>query len=69
MKVAFVGGSWSSDIGNAFYNLGTGALLNSIKEIDSYFIPDPPQWKKFVSNDFDLIGNLDVDIVILTDHA
>ena len=66
MKIAFIGGSWSSNIGNAFYNLGTQALLSSIQGIETYFIPDPPQWKQEVTNDFDLIGNLDVDLVILT---
>lgn len=66
MKVAYIGGSWSSNIGNAFYNLGTQALLESIKGIEIYFIPDPPHWKEEVSDDFDLIAHLDVDLVILT---
>lgn len=66
LKVAYIGGSWSSNIGNAFYNLGTGAILSSIDKVDSYFIPDPPHWKEHVNNDFDIIGNLDVDLVILT---
>ena len=66
MKVAYIGGSWSSNIGNAFYNLGTRALLESIAGLEVYFVPDPPDWKASVANDFDLIGNLDVDLVILT---
>lgn len=66
MKVAYIGGSWSSNIGNAFYNLGTQALLESITDLEVYFIPDPPHWKQFVEADFDLIGNLNVDLVILT---
>lgn len=66
LKVAYIGGSWSSNIGNSFYNLGTQALLDSIDGIDVYFIPDPPHWKEQVSTDFDLIENLDVDLVILT---
>jgi len=65
MKVAYVGGSWSSNIGNAFYNLGMDAFLRSIPGLDVYFVPDPPQWKENVKSDFDLIGNLDVDLVIL----
>lgn len=66
IKVAYIGGSWSSNIGNSFYNLGTQALLDTIEGIESYFVPDPPHWKEDVKNDFDIIGNLDVDLVILT---
>ena len=66
MKIAYIGGSWSSNIGNAFYNLGTQALLDSIAGVQSYFVPDPPQWKAETQNDFDLIANLDVDLVVLT---
>lgn len=66
MRIAYIGGSWSSNIGNAFYNLGMGAFLNSLPNIESYFVPDPPQWKEDVKTDFDLISNLDVDLVILS---
>ena len=58
MKVAYVGGSWSSNIGNAFYNLGMDAFLRSIPGLDVYFVPDPPQWKENVKGDFDLIGQV-----------
>lgn len=66
LKVAYIGGSWSSNIGNAYYNLGTEALLKSIEGLEVFFIPDPPQWKAPTENDFDLIGHLKVDYVILT---
>ncbi|WP_053976077.1 hypothetical protein [Mangrovimonas xylaniphaga] len=66
MKIAYIGGSWSSNIGNAFYNLGTKALFDQIDGVEAFFIPDPPHWKAEAKNDFDLISNLDVDLVILT---
>ncbi|OMP31785.1 hypothetical protein [Mangrovimonas sp. DI 80] len=66
MKIAYIGGSWSSNIGNAFYNLGTGALFKQIAGIEAYFVPDPPQWKADTKNDFDFIAHLDVDLVLLT---
>lgn len=65
MKIAFIGGSWSSNIGNAFYNLGALAFLENIPQVEAFFVPDPPHWKEGVANDFDLISNLDVDLVVL----
>jgi hypothetical protein len=67
MKVAYIGGLWSRNIGNAFYNLGTEAFLKKVGIEEVYFVPDPPQWESpMVCGDFDLIGNLKVDLVLLT---
>lgn len=67
MKVAYIGGLWSRNIGNAFYNLGTEAFLRKVGIEEVYFVPDPPQWESpKVEGDFDLIGNLKVDLVLLT---
>jgi hypothetical protein len=65
MRIAFVGGHWSANIGNAYYNLGAMYLLQSIVEHGNVFlVPDPPQWRHKVQTDFDLISNLDVDLVL-----
>lgn len=67
MKIAYIGGLWSRNIGNSFYNIGTDCFLKKIGFTDVYFIPDPPQWEcSSVIGDFDLIGNLEVDVVLLT---
>jgi hypothetical protein len=67
MKIAYIGGLWSRNIGNSFYNIGTECFLKKIGVSDVYFIPDPPQWEcSSVNGDFDLISILDVDLVILT---
>ncbi len=67
MKIAYIGGSWSSNIGNSFYNIGTDLFLKKIGSTDHVFIPEVPQWASpNVNNDFDPIGYLDVDLVIFT---
>lgn len=63
--VAFIGGHWSGNIGNAYYNLGALKLLKDIFGNEAaYLIPDPPGWRHSVSDDFDLISRLDVDLVL-----
>jgi hypothetical protein len=65
MNVAFIGGHWSANIGNAYYNIGAIKLLeNVVGPGRAHLIPDPPQWRYKVSGDFDLIANLDVDLVL-----
>ena len=68
MKVGYVGGFWSTNIGNSFYNLGALWLLNEVfgKENVS-FIPDPPQvyWRSLKS-DYDLISKLDLNLIIIS---
>ncbi len=68
MKVGYIGGSWSTNIGNSFYNLGALWLLKNIYGDDNVsFIPDPPQvyWDS-LSHDYNLISNLDVDLLIIS---
>lgn len=68
MKIGYIGGFWSTNIGNSFYNIGMLWLLRSIfGEKDVYFIPDPPQvnWPA-LKNDFALIGKLDIDLYIIS---
>ena len=68
LKVGYIGGSWSTNIGNAFYNLGAIWLLKRVYgEENVSFIPDPPQvyWDS-PSNDYGLISKLDVDLLIIS---
>lgn len=64
LRVAILGGSWSSNVGNAFYNLGAEWLLQQIAS-DVQFIPESPRWKEQCQGDFDFIGHLDCDLVLL----
>ena len=44
MRVGYIGGSWSTNIGNSFYNMGALWLLKNVYGNDNVsFIPDPPQ--------------------------
>ena len=62
--VALIGGSWSSNIGNAFYNLGAEWLLRSIG-VNVSFFPENPRWKQDVSFYYDPIAELDCDLFVL----
>lgn len=65
MKIAFIGGHWSCNIGNAYYNLGAVHFLKKVcPNCDVNLIPDPPQWRYGVKDDLDIIGALDVDLVL-----
>lgn len=64
MHLALVVGSWSSNIGNAFYNLGAEWLLRDIGCRISRF-PESPRWKGNVDNYYDPVAKLKCDIVIL----
>jgi hypothetical protein len=68
MKVGYIGGFWSTNIGNAFYNLGAIWLLEKIYgKKNVFFIPDPPQvyWNS-LENDYDLISKLDLNLIIIS---
>ena len=62
--IALLGGSWSSNIGNAFYNLGAQWLLRQLGD-DIWFVPESPRWKQTCDSDFDLVGHLACKLVIL----
>lgn len=64
MTVALVAGSWSSNIGNAFYNLGAEWLLRNIGCEVSFF-PESPRWKGDVPFHFDAVGRVGCELVVL----
>ena len=64
MRVSLVAGAWSSNIGNAFFNLGAEWLLRDIGCLVRFF-PESPRWKKDVKTHFDVIAHLDCDAVVL----
>ena len=64
LKIAIVGGSWSSNIGNAFYNVGAEWVLKQLGH-DVSFYPESPRWKRDVNDSYDPVADLDVDLVIL----
>ena len=67
MKIGYIGGFWATNIGNSFYNLGALHLLKKVYgEGNVYFIPDPPQWMWKVDNNYDLISNIDLDMVFIS---
>ena len=67
MKIALIGGSWSTNIGNAFFNIGAIKLLEKLEVGEVFFVPETPLWKnrELPHSSFELIGKLDVDLVIL----
>ena len=67
MKVGYIGGFWATNIGNAFYNLGALFLLKKVfGESNVYFIPDPPQWMWKVTNNYDFISDVDLDLIVIS---
>jgi hypothetical protein len=67
MKVAYVGGFWATNIGNAFYNLGAIHLLEYVFGSNNvFFVPDPPQWYWRTNNDYPLLENLDIDLCVIS---
>lgn len=68
MNIGYIGGFWSTNIGNAFYNIGMMSLLKSVSNEDNiHFIPDPPQvnWHS-LKGDYSIIPKLDVDLYVLS---
>jgi hypothetical protein len=68
MKIGYIGGFWSTNIGNSFYNIGMLWMLKKIYgDKNVFFIPDPPQvnWPNLVG-DYRLIESLDIDLYILS---
>jgi len=68
VKVGYIGGSWSTNIGNSFYNLGALWLLKNVYGDDNVsFVPDPPQvyWGS-LDHDYGLIAKLEVDLLVLS---
>jgi hypothetical protein len=68
MNIGYIGGFWSTNIGNSFYNIGMLWLLKSIHGKDNvHFIPDPPQvnWPG-LNDDYSIMANLDIDLYIIS---
>ena len=68
MKVGYIGGHWSTNIGNSFYNIGAMHILKKVYGKENVtLIPDPPQiyWPS-IKNDFDLIAQLELDLIIIS---
>lgn len=68
MNVGYIGGFWSTNIGNSFYNIGMLWLLRDVLgEKNVHFIPDPPQvnWPRLKS-DYSLIDKLEIDLYIIS---
>ncbi len=68
MRVGYIGGFWSTNIGNSFYNLGALWLLQEVfGQENVFFVPDPPQvyWSS-LNTDYDLISKLDLDLVVVS---
>jgi hypothetical protein len=68
MNIGYVGGFWSTNIGNSFYNIGMLWLLRNIYgEKSVHFVPDPPQvnWSR-LNGDYGLIARLEIDLFIIS---
>jgi hypothetical protein len=68
IKVGYVAGSWATNIGNSFYNLGALWLLKKLYGSENVFlVPDPPQvyWNNVV-NDYSYIKHLDLDLFVFS---
>lgn len=72
---SYIGGFWSTNIGNSFYNLGCMYLLNqAIPNGEIRFLSDPPGWfwnenRKNPKNALDYIGFLKTDYIIISGPA
>lgn len=68
MNIGYIGGFWSSNIGNSFYNIGMLWLLKSLHgDRNIHFLPDPPQvnWPT-LKNDYDFISKVNIDLYIIS---
>lgn len=63
MKVAYTGGFWATNIGNAFYNLGSIFVLEQVYGKENvYFVPDIANWFWKVKNNYEPLIDINVDI-------
>lgn len=71
MKVVVAGGGWSTNVGNAFFNLGTlHALRTVLPDVDVFLLSDQPGNLDFVRrrsprNSLNIFNYLDADLVVL----
>lgn len=70
-RVALVSGFWGQNIGNAFFNLGGKAVLETAG-CDPFFVQDMPAYATFrneakgnFANAYPLLSDLDFDVLVL----
>lgn len=67
VQVAYLGGAWATNIGNSFYNLGILHLLKSVYgESNVYHTPNLAGWFWDSPNCYDVVADVDVDLVVLS---
>jgi hypothetical protein len=65
MKIGYIGGFWATNIGNSFYDLGAISLLENIYGKENvYFIPDIANWFWKVSNNYEPLFDIKLDICL-----
>ncbi len=67
MRIGYVGGHWGSNLGNYYWNVGMGALLESLDHVDAYFLPDPAYfWSPRIQQRLCLVEQVEVDLVVFS---
>ncbi|MBI2706459.1 MAG: hypothetical protein HYX32_14395 [Actinobacteria bacterium] len=67
MRIAYVGGFWATNIGNAFYNLGALHALRAADPSNQVFlIPDLASWHWNSENAYDVVTDVDVDLWVFS---
>ncbi len=66
MRVGYVGGHWSSNVGNFYWNAGMRHLLQRADSVEPFFIPDPPFfWSRRARASFRIDQEADVSLIVL----
>jgi hypothetical protein len=70
VRIAYVGGFWATNVGNAFYNLGVvNALTRAVPESDVYFLPDLASTYWETGSAYDVVEDVDVDLWVFSGPA
>ena len=66
-RVAYLGGQWATNIGNAFYNVPLVHLLGEIYGFENvYQVPDLSGWYWRSDNAYDVVADVDADLFVLS---
>lgn len=66
-RIAYAGGGWATNIGNAFYNLGTHHLLERVAGAGPvWFVPDVASWTWTTDRACDVLVDVDADLWVLS---
>ena len=66
-RVSYLGGSWATNIGNSFYNLGLLHLLKQVYgEKNVYHTPNLAGWYWDSPNAYDVVGDVAADLTVLS---